>query len=82
MLQTTVHKWEPRLSVVHELPDGVPNYCSWRWALAMIGIWGFCFVYAVRINMSMAIVCMVKEENINNTNDDNATTLSPDEEKC
>ena len=82
MLQTTVHKWEPRLSVVHELPDGVPNYYSWRWALAMIGIWGFCFVYAVRINMSMAIVCMVKEENINNTNDDNATTLSPDEEKC
>ena len=32
--------------------------------------------------MSMAIVCMVKEENINNTTDDNATTLSPDEEKC
>ena len=30
----------------------------------------------------MAVVCMVKEENINNTNDDNATTLSPDEEKC
>ena len=31
--------------------------------------------------MSMAIVCMVKEENTNNT-DENNTTVSPDELKC
>ena len=30
--------------------------------------------------MSMAIVCMVKEENTNNT--DENTTVSPDELKC
>lgn len=41
----------------------VPGYCSYRWAISFVGFLGFIFVYAFRINLSLAIVCMVKVTN-------------------
>ena len=43
--------------------------------MAYMGLLGFAFVYAFRVNMSMAIVCMV-----NDTQDGNATL--DDEDEC
>ncbi len=34
-------------------------FLSWRFALSMIGFFGFVHVYAQRVGMSVAIVCMV-----------------------
>jgi hypothetical protein len=42
--------------------DSVPCLCSERWRLAYIGFIGFVLVYAVRINFSVAILCMVKRD--------------------
>ena len=42
-----------------ELPD-VPWYKSCRFNLAMISALGYTFFYVLRIDLSMAIVCMVK----------------------
>ncbi|XP_052760333.1 uncharacterized transporter slc-17.2-like isoform X2 [Mya arenaria] len=38
----------------------VPCFCSQRWILAYIGFLGFGVVYALRVNLSVAVVCMVK----------------------
>ncbi|KAK7496742.1 hypothetical protein BaRGS_00011951, partial [Batillaria attramentaria] len=47
--------------------------CTERWRLAIIGFFGFVFVYALRVNMSVAIVCMVKADNsTGNSSDDNS----------
>ncbi|KAH3787125.1 hypothetical protein DPMN_165246 [Dreissena polymorpha] len=40
-------------------PNAVPWWTSCRLALAVLGFFGFLNVYALRINMSIAIVCMV-----------------------
>ena len=41
----------------------VPLICSQRWILAYIGFLGFGVVYALRVNISVAIVCMLKQSN-------------------
>ncbi|XP_052772253.1 sialin-like [Mya arenaria] len=40
-------------------PDKVPWWTSSRLALAVLGFFGFLNVYALRVNMSVAVVCMV-----------------------
>ena len=39
----------------------VPWWTSSRLALAVLGFFGFVNVYALRVNMSVAIVCMVNQ---------------------
>ena len=34
-------------------------FCSQRWSLAIIGFFGYISLYALRFNLSVAIVCMV-----------------------
>ncbi|CAG2223700.1 SLC17A5 [Mytilus edulis] len=46
----------------------VPCCCSQRWILAYTSFVGFFFVYSLRVNISVAIVCMVKTPNITTTN--------------
>ncbi|XP_069110968.1 sialin-like isoform X2 [Argopecten irradians] len=43
-----------------ETDENVPCFCSQRWLLSYTSFLGFCCVYAVRVNFSVAIVCMVK----------------------
>ncbi|XP_052286762.1 uncharacterized transporter slc-17.2-like isoform X7 [Dreissena polymorpha] len=40
--------------------EKVPGCCSQRWLLAYIGFFGFGVVYALRVNLSVAVVCMIK----------------------
>ncbi|XP_062591838.1 sialin-like [Saccostrea cucullata] len=57
--------------------DDVPCCFSQRWKTAYVSFLGFICVYAVRVNLSVAIVCMVKSQNPSNSSRDNASTLSP-----
>ncbi|CAC5399523.1 SLC17A5 [Mytilus coruscus] len=45
----------------------VPCCCSQRWILAYVAYLGFLCLYAVRFNLSVAIVCMVKTETNNSS---------------
>jgi sugar phosphate permease len=45
----------------------VPCFCSQRWILAYTAFLGFVCLYAVRFNLSVAIVCMVRTEPKNNS---------------
>ncbi|XP_033764213.1 sialin-like [Pecten maximus] len=47
-----------------EIEDEVPCFCSQRWLLSYTAFLGFCCVYAVRVNFSVAIVCMVKTSDV------------------
>jgi hypothetical protein len=61
------------------LPDiffvDVPCCCSQRWILAYAGFFGFVMVYAVRVNLSVGILCMVRSSNTTSADDssDNST---------
>ncbi|OWF55374.1 sialin-like isoform X2 [Mizuhopecten yessoensis] len=44
--------------------EEVPCCCSQRWILSYTGFLGFCCIYAVRVNFSVAIVCMVKTSDV------------------
>ncbi|XP_067658855.1 sialin-like [Haliotis asinina] len=46
-----------------------------RWILAYVSFFGFVFVYATRVNISVAIICMVRSATLNFTSDDNSTGL-------
>ncbi|CAH1800936.1 unnamed protein product [Owenia fusiformis] len=65
---------------------GVPYWTSCRVALALISFLGFTFVYVVRINFSIAMVCMVKRPFDNATGGVNTTqaptNVTPDEGSC
>ena len=37
-----------------------PALCSQRWNLATLAFFGLLFVYVVRVNLSVAIICMVR----------------------
>jgi len=37
----------------------VPWICTCRWTLAIVGFFGFVNVYALRVNLSVAMVCMI-----------------------
>jgi ACS family sodium-dependent inorganic phosphate cotransporter-like MFS transporter 5 len=61
-----------------ELPD-VPWYKSCRLLIAFISLWGYTFFYILRVDLSMAIVCMVKDSSasaINTTWNTSAVELS------
>ena len=58
--------------------------CSQRWILAYIGFFGFGVIYSLRVNISVAVVCMLKptqtvEVGLNNTN---FTTALPTDVAC
>ncbi|XP_074653839.1 sialin-like [Tubulanus polymorphus] len=61
--------------------DGVPTFTSARFILAYVGFFGFFWLYALRFNMSVGIVCMVKipskaslNSSLNNSTSYNVTT--------
>ena len=43
--------------------EQVPLLCSQRWILAYIGFLGFGVIFSLRVNISVAVVCMVKAIN-------------------
>jgi hypothetical protein len=47
----------------------VPFWTSARLGLAVLGFFGFILVYSVRVNLSVAIVCMVNKTAISSTHD-------------
>lgn len=51
----------------------VPWWTSKRLLLAILGFFGFINVYALRVNMSVAIVCMVNRTAIASDSDTNQT---------
>ncbi|XP_012943348.2 sialin [Aplysia californica] len=53
--------------------EKVPILLSKRWILAYIGMVGFFFIYSLRVNLSVAIVCMVKDD-VNKTTSTNLST--------
>lgn len=55
------------------LTTDIPCCCSQRWILAYTSFFGVVLVYAVRVNLSVAIVCMVK--NVNSTTELNGTSI-------
>lgn len=55
------------------LTTDIPCCCSQRWKLAYTSFFGVVLVYAVRVNLSVAIVCMVK--NVNSTTELNGTSI-------
>ncbi|XP_064646592.1 sialin-like [Lineus longissimus] len=53
---------------------GKPRYCNWRYGIAYIGFLGNTLMYGMRLNLSLAIVCMVKRAaNQNSTTATNET---------
>ncbi|XP_060589473.1 uncharacterized transporter slc-17.2-like [Ruditapes philippinarum] len=65
--------------------EDIPVLCSQRWILAYIGFLGFGVVYSLRVNISVAVVCMLKpthssaEVDLNITN---FTTAIPTHVAC
>ncbi|XP_064602310.1 sialin-like [Liolophura sinensis] len=57
-------------------PKDVPWWTSSRLGLAVIGFFGFINVYALRVNMSVAIVCMVNGTALELLNPDNKTNVT------
>ncbi|XP_064642503.1 sialin-like isoform X2 [Lineus longissimus] len=51
---------------VNEAKD-VPTWCSCRFMMAYVGFFGFLFLYALRFDLSVAIVCMVRSPVVNET---------------
>ena len=50
--------------------EQVPLLCSQRWILAYIGFLGFGVVYSLRVNISVAVVCMLKTINSTDASND------------
>ena len=66
---------------VEPLPPDVPWYRSCRVLLAFITAWGYVFFYLLRIDLSLAIVCMVRDPDIatghdNTSHGDHQSTAS------
>ncbi|CAC5363679.1 SLC17A5 [Mytilus coruscus] len=53
--------------ITDKTQDSTNPCCAQRWILAFIFSAGFFFVYALRVNLSVALVCMVKTEHDNTT---------------
>ncbi|XP_060589472.1 sialin-like [Ruditapes philippinarum] len=64
--------------------EDVPVLCSQRWILAYIGFFGFGVVYSLRVNISVAVVCMLKPTNVieADLNITNFTTALPTDVAC
>ena len=52
---------ESRPKSLDTVPPDVPWYRSCRVLLAFITAWGYVFFYLLRIDLSLAIVCMVRD---------------------
>ena len=52
---------EPRRQSLEPPPPDVPWYRSCRVLLAFITAWGYVFFYLLRIDLSLAIICMVRD---------------------
>jgi len=52
---------EPRRHSLDTPPPDVPWYRSCRILLTFITTWGYVFFYLLRIDLSLAIVCMVRD---------------------
>ncbi|XP_041377316.1 sialin-like [Gigantopelta aegis] len=65
-----------------EINELIPCLCSKRWVLAYVAFVGFICLYAVRVNMSVAIVCMVRLDNStsNTTEQDLHPTCTDDQD--
>ncbi|XP_074653838.1 sialin-like isoform X3 [Tubulanus polymorphus] len=61
-------------------PGEVPTVLSCRYMMAYVGFFGFMWVYALRFNISVAIVCMSKVPN--DTMKIEVNTTAPPEEDC
>ncbi|XP_076438728.1 sialin-like [Babylonia areolata] len=59
-------EWTENGNVVN--PNKVPFWTSARLGLALLGFFGFTFVYALRVNLFVAIVCMVNHTAISSSN--------------
>ncbi|CAL1531040.1 unnamed protein product [Lymnaea stagnalis] len=56
-----------------DCPDRGPVLCSKRWSIAYVGMAGFFFIYSLRVNLSVGIVCMVRDSaNHTNTTSNNS----------
>ncbi|XP_025095477.1 uncharacterized transporter slc-17.2-like isoform X2 [Pomacea canaliculata] len=70
------------------LPDGaidmkeVPFWTSARLCLAVIGFLGFIFVYALRVNLSVAVVCMVNRTAVAAISRDDNSSAGVGDEEC
>lgn len=53
----------------------VPFWTSYRLGLAILGFFGFILVYAVRVNLSVAIVCMVNSTAVSSSDSNDTVDL-------
>ncbi|XP_025084617.1 sialin-like isoform X2 [Pomacea canaliculata] len=49
--------------------EKAPALCSQRWNLAILSFFGFLILYVTRVNLSVAIICMVRAPKLNVTSD-------------
>ncbi|OPL33396.1 sialin, partial [Mytilus galloprovincialis] len=56
--------------------ENVPCCCSQRWILAYTAFFGFLLVYALRVNISVGIVCMVRINDTSVSSSQNNTDLT------
>ncbi|KAH9509804.1 hypothetical protein Btru_045240 [Bulinus truncatus] len=54
----------------------VPFWTSQRFITAIVTFWGFAVLYLQRVNLSIAMVCMVKAPSLGNFNSSNITFLN------
>ncbi|XP_074662009.1 sialin-like [Tubulanus polymorphus] len=62
-------------------PTSASRFCSTRYILAYVGFFGFMGAYALRFNMSVAIVCMVKTDDVA-ANGTDAYRYKTSDDKC
>ncbi|XP_025084631.1 sialin-like isoform X2 [Pomacea canaliculata] len=59
-------------------PLKAPALCSQRWNLSILCFFGFLVVYVVRVNLSVAIICMVRTPRLNVTSGQAGQRISDD----
>ncbi|XP_025084620.1 sialin-like isoform X2 [Pomacea canaliculata] len=52
-----------------EILPKAPALCSQRWNFAILSFFGFLILYVTRVNLSVAIICMVRAPRVNVTSD-------------
>lgn len=62
---------------IEQSPSDTKSCIKARYTLGFLGFLGFALVYAMRVNLSVAIVSMVNQTAIPNTDDDNDTDICP-----
>ncbi|CAG2249681.1 SLC17A5 [Mytilus edulis] len=62
--------------------DSLPVLCSQRWILSYLFFWGFFFAYSLRVNFSVAIVCMSKSPTRNSSASSILTDYNTTQDQC